>query len=134
MNVPIRETPDLRWIGDRCFEVVEPFVWYDDKKGAYITIPVGFVCDGASIPQAADVVVEPGELSEAAWLLHDYLYRYQGAPPKLVPPFARYTRAEVDDLFNRVNKRHGVIPWKRRLAYVGVRIGGYFAWRGEKQK
>lgn len=115
MVPPISEMPDVRWLGPRRFVVASEFVY------ATITVPAGFVCDGASIPRFLWRLLSPLDLSECAWLLHDYLYRHGTEEG--------WTRLEVDQLFDRINREHGVVRWKAWAAYKGVRAFGARAFR-----
>ena len=131
-EIPEWEQPDLRWEGAGEYILRNDFEWYDEQKVVTLHVPAGFKSDGASVPVNLHWVCDPEDLSEAAWLIHDYLYRYQGAPPNLAT-WARYTRAQVDALFDSINKRHGVPSRKCRLAYLGVRLGGWTAWRKNRK-
>jgi hypothetical protein len=133
VTIPLEECPDVRWLGPRRFIFATEFVWCLDD-GHVIRIPAGFVCDGASVPRMVWLAVAPSDLSEAAWGLHDYLYRMGGHVVCAADAdhLIEMTRAQIDALFNSVNLRHGVTGWKRRAAYLGVRAGGWIAFRGAK--
>jgi hypothetical protein len=104
-----------------------PYV-YDDGPHR-ITVPAGFEFDLASVPRPLWSVIAPFELSIAAPLLHDFLYRYQGAPPAgAVAPPRTYTREEGDLLFERVMEEEGVAAWRRLIAYRAVRWFAGRAW------
>lgn|SRR5574340_870527 len=124
--IPPDECPDVREVSvnPRIFETITEFRW-----GA-IRVPAGFLCDGASVPRIVRNLIDDDDLSEAAWLLHDYLYSVQG----VVSEFIRFTRADVDRLLNSINIRHGVVPWKRRAVYAAVRLCGWHAWNSHKEK
>lgn len=94
-----------------------------------IGVPNQFEFDLASIPRPFWWLVAPFELSIAAPLLHDYLYRYGGDPPdgSIVPP-RTYTRKETDLLFREIMAEEGVSPWRRVAAYRAVRWFGSGAW------
>ena len=95
-----------------------------------ITVPAGFEFDLSSVPRAFWSLIAPFELSIAAPLLHDFLYRYGGDPPAgAIEPRRTYTRREVDELFRTVMEEEGVAPWRRSLAYRAVRLFGGGAWR-----
>lgn len=98
--------------------------------GVCFSVAQGFLFDLASIPRRLWSVIAPFELSIAAPLLHDVLYRYQGEPPagSLTPP-RRYTRAEADRLFLEVMQAEGVAWWRRTAAYLAVRAFGACAWK-----
>jgi hypothetical protein len=105
----------------------EPFLYADAQH--LITIPAGFYFDLASIPRPLWWLMAPFELSLAAPLLHDFLYRYKGNPPNgAVVPRRTYTRAEADALFKDVMHREGVSRWRRTLAYAAVRAAGGLSW------
>lgn len=98
-------------------------------EGHRITIPAGFVFDLASVPRSLWWLIAPFELSIAAPLLHDFLYRYAGHPPAgTVTPPKVYTRREADRLFREVMEREGVAAWRRILAYLAVRWLGASEW------
>lgn len=92
------------------------FVYVDAETGRTIVVPAGFICDGASIPRALWTVIAPSDLSECAWLLHDWLYRYGASEG--------WTRKEADRLFYRINREQKESRFKSWLAYRGVRLGG----------
>jgi hypothetical protein len=101
-----------------------------DHEGRRVTIPGGFEFDLASVPRQVWWLVAPFELSIAAPLIHDFLYRCGGAPPPgAVVPEHRYTRREADRLFLRMMEREGVAAWRRRAAYGAVRAFGGLAWK-----
>ena len=101
---------------------------YDDG-GTRLTVPAGFAFDLASIPRLFWPLVAPFELSIAAPLLHDFLYRYAGEPPPpgVVPP-RRYTRSEADRLFREIMGAEGVAAWRRHAAWAAARAFGGRAW------
>lgn len=142
MTIPMEECPDVRWLGPRRFIFALPFTWKlppADRTspaiaGHLITIPQYFTCDGASIPRIVFGAIAPSDLSEAAWGLHDFLYRNGGVFDCECGERVRLTRKEVDSLFNEINVRHGVTPWKRRAAYLGVRLGGRFGFAKPKEQ
>lgn len=96
-----------------------------------ITVPAGFEFDLSSVPRVFWSLIAPFELSIAAPLLHDFLYRYGGNPPTgSVTPPRTYTRAEADRMFREIMKAEGVSAWRRTLGYAATRIFGRSAWRG----
>lgn len=109
--------------------VLEAAYGYDDG-GTRLTVPAGFRFDLASVPRLFWPLVAPFELSIAAPLLHDFLYRHGGHPPPgAADPPRTWTRAEADRLFADVMALEGVTAWRRHSAWVGVRLGAGFAWR-----
>lgn len=119
MDAPARD----RWV------LVKPYTYVDGEHR--IRIPAGFTFDLASVPRAVWSIIAPFELSIAAPLLHDFLYRHGGVPPQgTVTPYRTWTRAEADRLFRDVMAREGVPGWRRWAAYSAVRAFGGGSWRG----
>lgn len=94
-----------------------------------IQVPEGFTFDLASVPRLLWPVIAPFELSIAAPLLHDVLYRHGGALPALwVRPRRTWARKEADVLFREIMEREGVSWWRRWSAYLAVRGFGSGSW------
>ena len=122
--------PTLTWHSGKMWLLDED--WNFEALGSTITIPRGFVWDLASIPRIFWIVkgFAPMELSTAAPLLHDFLYVWEGLPPAdSVNPYRAYSRSEADRLFRLIMKAEGVGRARRTLAWLAVRLGGYFSWR-----
>lgn len=110
-----------RWRLEREYRYEEP--------GLGLRIPEGFEFDLASVPRPAWTLIAPFELSIAAPLVHDFLYRHRGRPPEgSVEPARTFSRGEVDALFRRMMKAEGVPGWRWRLADAAVRLFGGPAW------
>ncbi len=103
----------------RLFRLLSPFT-YVSSRGA-ITVPLGFITDGASIPRTFWTLLGPfGPYFEAA-VIHDFLYS---------PWNRRFTRLEVDQLFKEAMFNLG-LDWPRReLIYRAVRAFGGRTFRG----
>ena len=115
-------------VGRRTWLLEQAYAYRDG--GTRIVVPAGFEFDLASVPRPLWSLIAPFELSIAAPLLHDFLYRYRGRPPagSLVPP-REYSRAETDRLFERIMEQEGVPAWRRWLAYRSVRLLAWSDWR-----
>jgi len=117
--------------------VVEREIWrleeaYTHQDGQNeITVPAKFEFDLASVPRLMWWLISPFDLSVAAPLIHDFLYRYGGDPPDgaITPPRV-YDRKEADQLFRRIMKEEGVWWGRRVAAYLAVRVFGGGAWGG----
>lgn len=120
--------PVVTYLGDEgVWRLEEPYAL--KIRGHRIRIPKGFEFDLASVPRPLWWLIAPFELSIAAPLLHDFLYRYAGRPPEgTVKPPTIYTRKEADRLFLNIMKREGIAGWRRLLAYLGSRWFGGSAW------
>lgn len=134
--------------GKEGFRLVSPWVYVWEHQGIRrrLTIPAGFEHDGASIPRLLWTLLglTPAGLISAAALAHDALYRHGGRLPpgwlhEQMPKASAwsdaymtgngwYTRQKADRLFARLMREAGVRQLRRRLAYLGVRVGGRFAW------
>jgi hypothetical protein len=97
-----------------------------------ITAPKGFETNLSSIPRIFWSIVDPAELSLAAPLFHDLIYRRAGKLPQdELNPFDNFVfeRRQVDDLFLELMTKAGIPQWKRTAAYWAVRGFASFAWR-----
>lgn len=109
----------------------EPKVEYDVRRNVWVVledfpchpviVPAGFECDLASVPRVLWPIIAPFELSPAAAVVHDYLYRNGG--------FGVITRKGADDILAQIMEEEGVPAWKRRAAYSAVRLFGGRAWK-----
>lgn len=104
------------------------------NPGRKIIALQGFETDLSSIPRIFWSIIEPAELSLAAPLFHDLIYRRAG---KLLQdqldPFDDYIfeRRQVDDLFLELMMKAGIPRWKRKAAYWAVRGFAAFAWKSK---
>ncbi len=113
-------------------------VWVLFEKCSYqtadhtITAPANYETDLASIPRVFWTIVAPEELSLAAPLFHDLIYRCGGSLPEDgLNPFdgKLFERKEADDLFLELMKKAKIPRWKRTAAYLAVRGFAGFAWK-----
>lgn len=88
-----------------------------------IAVPAGFRSDGASVPRFFwRAIFPPGDAHALAGaILHDYLYRTHPDG---------WTRVEADRLFREVIRADGVPARRAWLAWIGVRLFGFLAWKG----
>lgn len=97
-----------------------------------ITAPADYETDLSSIPRVFWSILAPEELSLAAPLFHDLIYRCGGSlPADGLNPFDGkiFERKEVDDLFLELMKKAKIPRWKRTAAYWAVRGFAGFAWK-----
>jgi hypothetical protein len=90
-----------------------------------VNVPAGFVTDFASIPQFAQNLISNDGPWDAPAVLHDFGYRTQ---PAGIP------RSKWDALLMEAMKAECVTFWKRWAIYIGVRLGGWLAWKQNKKK
>lgn len=113
-----------KFIGKNQWAVLNDFR-YHSPKYMTITVPKGFVSDGASIPSVLwGIIGSPwsGRFPSAA-IIHDYLYFSQ-----------RFTRAQSDEIFLEGMQLLGVNLFKRRLMFAAVRVFGWLCWKKRKEK
>ena len=93
-----------------------------EGSGEVVTVPKGFLTDGASIPRIFWVFVGPpwGKYGYAA-IVHDYLYHIK-----------IYTRKRSDQIFYEAMGVLGVSTWKRRVMFTAVRLVGWIPWNNRK--
>lgn len=98
-------------------------LYYQTALGL-VVVPENFRSDGASMPRLFwRLIGHPFQmqyLREA--ILHDWLYRTQPC-----------SRALADRIFYELLAGK-VKPWRRRLIYLGLRLGGWIAWRQNRKE
>lgn len=95
-----------------------PLVYASDVARALITVPAGFQTDLASVPRLPLVYWLTGGTSDAAAVVHDYLYSTQ-----LVP------RGVADAVLREASAVTGVPAWRRGMMWAAVRLFGGRYWR-----
>jgi len=137
------EQPPNRPVGERAYELVADWTYEWECGGIRrrITVPKGFVYDGASVPRIVWTLtgILPDGLIRAAALVHDWLYKHRGRlPPGSYQQLHRgawvnrdraASREEADRLFARIMREAGVGKARRRMAYVAVRACGWLSFR-----
>lgn len=127
MSIP---QPDIRPIAGGKYRLKAAYSYQYGET--LFKVRAGFVHDGASVPRLTWTIsgLRPDGLLRAAALLHDALYQNCGNLPRnWVFPKQKFTRGECDRVFLDVMKAAGVGWWKRKIAYAGVRAGGWASWR-----
>lgn len=83
-----------------------------------IIIYKGSVLDFASVPKAFHFLIDKDDNAVAIGaLVHDVLYQTEW-----------FSRSVADAIFLQLMKYRQAPAWKRWLAYVGVRLGGWVVW------
>lgn len=95
--------------------------------GTLITVPKGFIWDGASAPIRSSV--RKDGLIRAAALIHDYLYQNLGRATNALS----FSRKGADKLFRKIMLEAGMSRWKAGKAYWAVRGFGWWAWKTHKR-
>jgi hypothetical protein len=104
---------------------------YEDTVGnrtIEFLIPIHFRFDLASIPRILWPLISSFELSIAAPLIHDYLYRFQGRPIHHAATLEsvefvsqKITRKRADQIFYDIMILEGVPKWKAVATFKAVR-------------
>lgn len=114
LNIAFADDDHAAWI-------LEPIQWDCDELGSglRVTIPFGFVSDGASLPRFLWWFMPPwGDRATRAAILHDWLYwNYEQGTP--IP--GAETRRAYDRQFLLALKVLGVKPVRRHLLWIGIR-------------
>ena len=95
----------------------KPLVVQSDGAGKTGTVPAGFQTDLASVPRLPVVYWLTGGTSNAAAVVHDYLYSTH-----LVD------RKTADAVLREASAVTGVPAWRRSLMWAGVRVFGGSHW------
>lgn len=116
------------------WKVKEPFEWkiYYDKPREYniIQVPEWFETDMGSIPQCFWWLFNPTKY--VAYILHDFLYHKKGKIETkygIVTHVFMFKRKRCDQILLEALKAEKCSFIKRWLIYLGVRIGGWVAWK-----
>lgn len=96
---------------------------YRHNKYGEITVKAGFETDFASVP---GYVLLPGlvpRVGKVKWssVVHDWIYRGH--------EFDRFNRKQADKIFLDAAIECGMDVWRAYIAYLGVRVGGWAAWK-----
>lgn len=98
-----------------------------------VVVPAGFVTDFASVPRGLWNLLPPtGPYGKSA-VIHDYLYQHRLVRCQFgaVGEFERVRlveRDEADEIFHEGMIVLGVRRLVRLPVYVGIRVGGWWAW------
>jgi len=99
----------------RIFELTAPFRYF--SVIGEITVPAGFLTDGASVPKVFWNIFSPFGSYFPAALIHDFLYSRTST--------WHISRLEVDEIFLAAMQDVGVGWITRRTIYRAVRLGGW---------
>jgi len=120
-------------IGHNKYKLAEDYIASFTIKGVkvWLTVPRGFINDGASIPSVFYWFMRRDGLTRGPALAHDYLYRKKGNmyPDLVLKDNAPYgeilSRAEADEAFKQLLVKAGFSKFKAYTAWLGVRAGGW---------
>lgn len=111
--------------GRATFEVTEPFTFEIGAVGSglAITVPAGYVTNYASVPRAFLWVLPVNGRHGKAAVVHDYLCNERFFQDKEGKQFeSGFSRWMADCVFYEAMTVLGVPWWRRKLAWLGVRL------------
>lgn len=111
----------LDYLGEHRWRVRRPLTYM--SRYGLVLVPAGFETDLASVPRLPLVYWTTGDRTITAAVIHDRLY----AVAKIAGN--RITRAMADKVMLDAMKKEGVPRRQRWAIYLGVRVGGWIAWR-----
>ena len=131
-KIGLPTSPPVVWrVGS--WETYEP--WDAPINGVVIHVPKGWQTDLASVPRLGWLFISPTDLGGVGPpLIHDLIYQLRG---RLVEggfstPPTKFTRRAADRVFREAMRTYGVGRFKRRVAWAGVRLFGWFPWPPSK--
>ena len=98
--------------------VAHPLIYQSDIIEDAITVPFGFQTDLASIPRLPIIYWLTGNTSQAAAVVHDYLY----------VTHVKVSRRTADRVLLEASELTRVSWWRRVLMYLAVRLFGGSHW------
>jgi hypothetical protein len=131
--------PRIEALGGNSYRLFEDYFyeWEKDKINYKLIIPKGFICDLASIPRLLWIIISPFDLGAAA-VPHDWIYSFAGRIPSKsclkknnnvwIEIEEPWSRKDTDRLFARMMRESNVSKFKRRSAFIAVRIFGSWVW------
>jgi hypothetical protein len=141
------EKPFVTVDGPKDFTLRRDYVyWWAKEKFPVqrLVVRAPFVFDYASVPRAFHFFVNRLELGLVAPLLHDGLYRCGGDIDRVdyiehdflnedtsqwEPANHVWSRTQADKLMGRIMREEHIARWRRRGAYLAIRVGGHGAFR-----
>ena len=108
-------------------------------NGDEIVLPKDFKFDGASIPRIFWAILSPLGLLLIPGLIHDYGYSFnqlwrKNASGQIEPYMENVGRKAWDGLFRDVGLQVNGFAIIDFIAWFGVRVGGFLAWRKHRQE
>lgn len=108
------------------FLLTQPLHYYSSCLGLEIVVPRAFSTDLASIPWLVQPLLPRIGRWDRAAVVHDWLYDGRNR--------TRWRSRALCDAILREAMRVDGVGWQRRAIWLGVRIGGWWAWRQDGLK
>jgi hypothetical protein len=107
-------------LGSDYWRVLKEFKFYmgSPKSNMYVTVPAGYLTDGASVPRLFWNIVPPWGRYGAATTVHDVLCEYLTIVVDEKP--TPISRADADNILREAMLVLGVPPYKAWMIYTAV--------------
>ena len=121
------------WIAtSRKWEITKD--WHYTINSVNFVIPKGFVFDGASVPKFFRSWLSPMGVLLMGGLVHDYGYKYKTLLYKNKKTMnGEQTQRWMDETFRDINISVNGFFVLNYLAYYGLRLGGFMAWKKHRK-
>ena len=120
---PIAPIDFRPFVDGRHWIVRQPLTYRIGVSNASVTVPIGFVTDFASIPQALQSIIRQNGLYILPAVVHDYLYWKQAC-----------TREQADQILLLGMIENKVADVHRVAIHAAVRAAGSFAWEDNAEE
>jgi hypothetical protein len=110
-SLKVERTDDGQW------RLTAPLFYFSKVADTLVHVPAGFVSDFASVPRLPLIYWLTGDSAHLAAVVHDYLYASH-----------MVDRKKADAIFEEASAVAGVPWWRRKLMWLGVRVGGSASW------
>lgn len=109
-------------LGEDRWMLNTPLPYQSDVLHHTVTVPAGFVTDLESVPRWMPIVyaILYGA-AHAAGVVHDFLYTFQFT-----------SRQTADAVLYEAVVATGQPAWKAYVIWLGIRAGGWVAWKGHQ--
>ena len=109
--------------------------WKYKIDGTEYVIPAGFQFDGAIIPKFLRTFFSPVGVLLMGGLVHDYMYKYAACKPAdKKGQLLLVDQKRADEIFRDINVIVNGFYTMNRLAYWSLRLGGFVAWNGHRNR
>lgn len=123
----------LQYAGGKRWIVRDGFTYWHNKL-EYVDVPSGFVTDFASVPRLLKALwPSPGGKWDLPAVVHDKAYK-DGYVRNIYGGKRAITRAEGDQMFRDGMEAQGVRETAEAWFYLGVRLGGWWAWNKHRKR
>lgn len=118
----------------RNWELVEDYVLYIPWLNETFLIPKGFIFDGASVPRAFWLLVDPTGILLIGSMFHDFGYRYTCfLNDKFEIVHADVKREFVDDLIKDISEYENGWHLMNDAAWAALRVFGWVGWYKDRR-